>query len=62
MNVDKFAERCHTIGLWLGPPRYFVGFCENRHLFYNGPSGFIEFSNRREAEAAAPIIARRDTT
>ncbi len=60
MNVDELAERCRTMGLRLGPPRYFVGFCENQHLFYNGPSGFVEFPSRREAEEAAPIIARKD--
>jgi hypothetical protein len=70
MSPNQLAERCRynkemaePDGFRLGPPRYFVPICVKTSVgFIAGPSGFVEFPNRREAQAAAPIIARRNVT
>ncbi len=56
-----YKEEADRKGFRLSPSRYFVPICIERSVgFIGGPSGFVEFPSRREAEEAAPIIARRD--
>jgi hypothetical protein len=57
MSPNQLAERCRY------NKRYFVPICVKTSVgFIAGPSGFLEFPSRREAEEAAPIIARRNVT